>query len=112
MTPFELPPPRGELIWAAVDLDGTLAEPVWTPKTPGPEIGDPIWDNVGKLWGLVRSGYKVVIHTSRGWHDYEAIESWLNYWFIPHDKIVCGKLLAKVYIDDRALHESADSWVV
>ena len=36
---FELEPPRGDLKWAAIDLDGTLAEGVWTPDDPTAAIG-------------------------------------------------------------------------
>lgn len=108
---FIAPAARHDLIWAAVDFDGTLAETAWTPENPGSQVGEPIWANIWKLYDLIDAGYKIVIHTARGWHDYETIESWLEHHEIPVDAIVCGKLLAKVYIDDRALHESAASWV-
>lgn len=107
---FTLPPPRSDLKWLAVDLDGTLAEPVWTPESPGPEVGDPIEKNVAKVRAAVGRGYKIIIHTSRSWTDYEFVESWLIFHEIPWHRIVCGKLLAAAYIDDRAVHESADSW--
>jgi hypothetical protein len=105
------PPQRQELIWAAVDLDGTLAEPLWTPDNPTSEIGDPIWLNVEKLGQMANAGYKIVIHTSRGWTDYERIEAWLNHHKIPWHHIVCGKLLAAVYVDDRARHADESTWL-
>ena len=105
-----MPPPRSELLWAAVDLDATLARGIWTPDNPTREIGPPIPENVEKLHALVDRGMKPVIHTSRGWTDYEAIESWLAYHGLPVRRIVCGKLLAGVYVDDRAVHESAAVW--
>jgi hypothetical protein len=108
---FVQPGPRSELLWLAVDLDGTLAEPLWTPGNPTTEIGKPIHWNVRKLNFAVIHGYKVVIHTSRPWTDYEAIEAWLNHFEIPWHKIQCGKLLAKLYIDDRARHSEDDSWL-
>lgn len=108
---WQPPAPRTDLIWAAVDLDGTIAEGVWTPESSGREIGDPIWWNVWKTDALRDSGYKIVIHTSRGWEHYEAIESWLEHYGIVYDNIVCGKLLAAVYIDDRARHAEAASWL-
>ena len=96
-----------ELIWAAVDLDGTLAVSVW----PEPGIGEPIRHNVAKLKELKARNYKVVIHTSRGWEHYAPIEAWLESHGIPFDKIVCGKLLARVYIDDRALAADEAVWL-
>lgn len=103
-------PQRKNLLWIAVDLDGTLAEPIWTPENPTSAIGDPIKVNVLKLREAVRKGYKVVIHTSRPWSDYEAIEAWLNLHEIPFKAIQCGKLLAAAYVDDRAIHAGASNW--
>lgn len=103
-------PQRKNLIWLAVDLDGTLAEGIWTPENPTSAIGDPIRVNVAKLKDAVKAGYKPVIHTSRPWTDYEAIEAWLNHHEIPFKGIVCGKLLAAAYIDDRAIHAGDAHW--
>lgn len=109
--PFVPPAPRLDLLWLAVDLDGTLAKPVWTPDNPVSVIGDPIWGNVFKLRRAVAKGYKVIIHTARPWTDFEAIEAWCAHWVIPQRRIVCGKILAAAYLDDRGVHESAVSWI-
>lgn len=103
-------PPRSRLIWAAVDLDGTLAEGIWSPEDPTSKIGPPIRRNIHKLKDLVLRGWKIHIHTSRPWHDFEMIEAWLIFHKIPYNSIHCGKLLAAVYIDDRAVHESEPTW--
>lgn len=94
----------------AVDLDGTLAEQVWTLDNPTDEIGDPIWKNVEKLRQLRASGWKVIIHTARHWHHYAAIISWLDWWDIKHDGVVCAKIQAAAYIDDRAIHADDEDW--
>ena len=96
-----------ELIWAAMDLDGTLIESCW----PDPGLGRPIPANVAKARELRQRGYKLVIHTARGWEAYQAIESHLAEHDIPFDKIVCGKLLARIYVDDRAVPASAAVWL-
>lgn len=103
--------PRSQLLWVGVDLDGTIAQPLWTPENPTSEIGTPIWGNVGKLIELEQAGYKIVIHTSRAWTDYEAIETWLEYYKLPWHQIQCGKPLFALYVDDRGRHESAESWL-
>lgn len=111
MSEFVSPEPRSDLRWLAVDLDGTIAEHCWTPENPTREIGKPIGKNVRKLRDAVAAGWKVAIHTSRAWTDYEAIEAYLNHHGIYFNQIVCGKLLAVIYIDDRARHASDDSWI-
>jgi hypothetical protein len=103
--------PRDYLKWLAVDLDGTLAKGIWTPDNPTSAIGHPIWGNITKLTGLASEGWKVVIHTSRPWHDYEAIEAWLDHWDVPWKAIVCGKLLAAAYIDDRGINALDENWL-
>lgn len=108
---YRQPEPRTTLFWIYIDLDNTLAEGIWTPDNPTTDIGDPIWKNVRKAEAVSDAGYKVVIHTSRAWTDFEAIEYWLNYWDIPFDGIQCGKPLGALYIDDRGRHESAVSWL-
>jgi len=103
-------PVRRTLLWAAVDLDGTLAQGIWTPDNPTSEIGPPIEKNVAKAKHLVDIGWKIVIHTARPWNDYERIETWLDFWKIPYSRIVCGKLLAGIYVDDRAVHADDTHW--
>lgn len=100
-----------DLKWIGVDLDGTLAEPVWTPQNPTSDIGDPIWENVEKLREAVKEGYKPIIHTSRPWGDYPTVEAWLIHHDIPFKEIQLGKPLFALYIDDRARHSEADSWL-
>ncbi len=102
--------PRSSLKWVGVDLDGTLAIPVWTPDNPTSEIGGPIWVNIQKVRDVVEAGFKVIIHTSRAWTDYEAIEAWLNFYQIPFKEIQCGKPLYAAYIDDRAINASDADW--
>lgn len=113
---FESLPPRGDLLWAAVDLDGTLAEGIWTPDNPTSDIGPVKVYPDGttakdKCLGLVAAGYKIVVHTARGYTDLENIERWLEFNEIPYRQVVCGKLLAAVYIDDRNRDIFEKSWV-
>lgn len=108
---FAHPGPRADLKRIGVDLDGTLAEGVWTPANPTSEIGLPIWRNVWKLKELVAGGLKAWIHTSRPSTDYEAIEAWAKHFDIPISGIETGKPLFLLYIDDRGRHESAESWL-
>ena len=103
-------PARSDLLWLAVDLDGTLAQDVWSPTTYKNPIGPPIPGNLVKLQAAVAQGYKIVIHTARPSSDYEAIETWLLEHGIPFRSIVTGKVLAYRYVDDRAINADAERW--
>jgi hypothetical protein len=108
---FKSKPFTSKLIWVGVDLDGTLAEPLWTPDNPTSDIGDPIPDAILKVNQLVAQGYKVIVHTSRPWTDYQVIEQWLQHYNIPFKEIQCGKPLYAAYIDDRAINAEEESWL-
>ncbi len=102
-----MPKSIDKLIWLAVDLDLTLAN---SSGAPDYELNEPIAENVEKLRQCVALGYKVIIHTARHWEQYSYIEDWLNENDIPFKTIICGKLLAHRYIDDKAIPADAN-WV-
>lgn len=102
---------RTELIRVGVDLDGTLAEPLWSPENPTDEIGDPIPENIVKLRELADAGYRIYIYTSRPDWQVELIERWLEKHEIPYRDVRTGKPLFKYYIDDRAIPADAESWL-
>jgi len=93
------------LKWLGIDFDQTLAHSSGYPDFIPSE---PIEGAVEATQKLAREGWKIIIHTSRHWADYQNIENWLNFYQIPFRRIVCGKLMAKYYIDDRAIH--FDNW--
>lgn len=101
--------PRDTLQWYGVDLDNCIAEAIW----PEPGIGEPIWENVQKMREVVEAGYKIMIHTSRYWGDYELIQAWLKHWNIDHlvKEIHCGKPLYHRYVDDKAINSETPTWL-
>lgn len=104
------PPPHG-LKWIAVDFDNTLCQTNYDLQTGENPMGPAIPGTLEKCLELVANGYKIVIHTSRPWYDYEAIEAWLRYHHYPFHSIVCGKLQARGYVDDRNIDHRAESWL-
>lgn len=100
-------PENAGLKWLAVDLDGTLAKPIW----PDPGVGKPITSAVKKIREAVKAGWKIIINTSRPWDHYEMIEKWLIKNEIPFDRILCGKVLAAAYIDDRNINIRSKTWI-
>jgi hypothetical protein len=111
-TEFVPPPLRTELLWVALDFDGTVCESTWSPDNPNAVPGPPIQANLDKLTSLLQREphLKIIIHTSRSWADQELIEKYLLHYNIPFSRIVCGKLLAKYYIDDRAVSAYDPDW--
>lgn len=99
-----------ELKRVGIDLDGTLAEPRWSPDNPTDEIGPPIPENVAKLTKLHDAGYRIYIYTSRPDWQVELIEAWLEEHEIPYRDVRAGKPLFAAYIDDRAIPADAKSW--
>jgi hypothetical protein len=86
--------PRKPII--AVDLDKTILE-----HAEYPSYGKPRDGAIKVLANLQAQGFDVVVHTSRT--DEPGVKAVLAHFGIPHDRVSCGKLLADVYIDDRAL---------
>ena len=89
-----------ELKWLGVDFDLTLCK-----NTSHPDYKplEPIEGAKEYLDKLVEDGWKIIIYTSRAWHEYDMIENWLNSYQMPFRRIVCGKLFCKYLIDDRAI---------
>lgn len=96
-----------DLKWIFIDLDNTLAHPVW----PDPGIGEPIESGIAKLLEVHKAGYDVFIYTARHWGDYRQIKNWLNHHKIPFKGIVCGKPLCLRFVDDRAVNSTESSWL-
>lgn len=102
-------PPRDELKWYGIDLDGTLARQIW----PEVGIGEPIDENIAKMIEVYDAGYKIMIHTSRPWSDYEMVRGWLKEYNLLSmvKEIQCGKPLYLKYVDDKAVKADDESWL-
>lgn len=92
------------------DFDGTIAE-----EREFPEIGPPILETIERMHAARDAGIEVVIQSCR-WseHDLSTVESaaenmvkvkaWLDEHEVPYDRLVAGKPLAEMYVDDKACH--------
>jgi len=81
----------------AVDLDGVLAKS--GPREKYPQA-IPIRENIDKVNKLVMAGHTIFIYTARSWGDYDLTLEWLNKNGVKFNQLVCGKLLAHMYMDD------------
>ena len=88
----------------AIDLDGVLAKPTSSDKY---ESATPIIENIEKVNKLFDQGHRIVIHTARGWFQYDLTERWLKKNNVKYSQLVMGKLYAHSYVDDlgRTLEE-------
>ena len=92
---------RNEAKWIGVDFDDCLAKntgfPYFTPQ-------EPMEGAIEAIKSLVDRGYKIQIYTARPSSEYHNVEGWCKYYGIPIKGIICGKLLVRVLIDDKAMH--------
>ena len=96
---------RNEILWHAVDLDGTLTkETCWNEA----QMRDASPDFEIAEW--VREKYRmyhhIVIHTSRQWRYCEVTVEWLKRNNIPFHSICMEKLPADDYLDDKSINPS------
>jgi hydroxymethylpyrimidine pyrophosphatase-like HAD family hydrolase len=86
-----------KLKWTvAVDLDGTLCEPV------SPEhysSAKPMPENIMKVNRLYDKGWQVIIYTGRGWYNYDMTVGWLHRHNVKYHVLAMGKVVAHYYVD-------------
>lgn len=99
------PIPQTSLKWLSVDFDETI---VHNSGFPDYIPNHPVKGAIQALKNLDKKGYKIIVYTARPWGDYSNIEDWLLEYGVPFRRIVCGKLLAKWYIDDRNFGTTID----
>ena len=75
----------------------------------------PIHENIAKVNGLARRGYKIVLHTARGMvscggnvaaadvKNRATLEKWLEDNGVYYDELVFGKPIAMLYVDDKCM---------
>ena len=91
----------GDPAVVVVDIDGVLCDesPTWTDYAVRP----PVQPGIDMVRGLVAAGVRVVLHTARWPEDEEVTRRWLAEHDVPFDRLVMGKPLGDVYVDDRAM---------
>lgn len=98
-------PTNEQLTWLGVDFDQTIADNTGFPDF---KMTQPLDGAHDALTALVNEGYKIIVYTARGWSDHGEIREFMKKHELPYHEIVCGKLLAKYYIDDRNLAFDGD----
>lgn len=92
------------------DLDGTLCTQHGTDYAAAQPMHARI-EHVNALYG---SGHRIVIHTARGsgtgLDHSELTLTQLKQWGLQYHDVVFGKPAADVYVDDRAVSDTAYEW--
>lgn len=89
-----------DIKWVGVDMDDSIAYKIW----PEEGIGEEIPGAIQSLQELQNAGWKICIFSARPWADYVAVELWFKDHNFTPDKIILGKPLFKLMIDDSAFH--------
>jgi hydroxymethylpyrimidine pyrophosphatase-like HAD family hydrolase len=92
---------KEEAKWVMVDFDGTI-HPYDTKDKNYWIKNRPMKGAKETLEKIRKMGYKIIIYTSRHWSEYKPIEQYLLHHQIPFDRIICGKVLGVLLIDDKA----------
>lgn len=101
--------PLGKKLTIAIDVDGTVADSsnVNFQKAQGEPYeymrAEPISGALEAVKKLFEEGHTIVFHTARSGNSKEATKLWLEKHGFPFHYIECDKLVAHVYIDDRAI---------
>lgn len=101
--------PLGEKLTIAIDVDGTVADSsdvdfVKAEDDPYEFLkARPIKGALEAVKKLFDEGHTIVFHTARAGNSKEATKQWLETHGFPFHHIECDKLVAHVYIDDRAI---------
>jgi len=64
----------------------------------------PVYPIIGKIKYLKNRGHKIILFTSRRESDREITKSWLKKHEVRYDKLMMGKPLGDVYLDDRNIN--------
>jgi hypothetical protein len=102
----EHPLGQDNLRWVCVDWDNTIVNTTY----------DGVHYNINSIIGgarealkkITEAGFKIIIYTARPWSDYIVIENYCLKNKLSFSRIICGKPLFKVCIDDRNIEFKGD----
>jgi hypothetical protein len=94
---FSLPKPT---FIVCIDIDGVIAKEGPFDNYLKAEVIPGAKENIT---ALSRKGYYIILYTSRWQEDEFVTKKWLEIHEIPYNKLILGKPLADIYIDDRAI---------
>jgi hypothetical protein len=92
-----------------IDLDGTICT---EERTFERSLAKPLPGAREAINKLRREGHTIIIYTARSWSEYKMTEEWLRLHSIYYDRLILGKPIGDVWIDDRSIKFSSWSKVL
>lgn len=98
-----------------IDFDDTISFAKTFNSVSGYAEAKPNIELINTMRKLSAQGYKFIIHTARGWiscnqnvekaeQKYrKQMETWLEKYNVPYERIIFGKPFGMLYVDDKAL---------
>lgn len=83
-----------------IDIDGTICEEMPTFERPLAQILPGARATINS-WH--QQGVFIILFTTRNWSEYAMTANWLQKEGVEYDLLLCGKPLADLWIDDRAI---------
>jgi uncharacterized HAD superfamily protein len=83
-----------------VDLDGTICT---EERTFERSLAKPIEGAVKAINALHAVGHTIIIYSARSWSEAKITEKWLEEYGVKYDRLILGKPVGDVWIDDRAI---------
>ena len=100
----------GKKLTIAIDIDGTVADCSKVDlrrvnRHPNEFLkAEPLKDAREAIKCLYKEGHIIVFHTARNYASKQVTKRWLVKYGFPFHHIVMDKLIAHVYVDDRAIN--------
>lgn len=83
----------------AIDIDGTICKECGTFDKV---IEKPFDDAKKEINEWFEQGHEIIFFTARGWEQYKVTEYWLKLHGFKYDRLICGKPIYDIIIDDRS----------
>ncbi len=92
----------------AIDIDGTICEEC---PTFDKAMAEPYQDAIRDINKWYDEGHEIIFFTARGWEQYNITEHWLESHGFKYDRLICGKPIYDIIIDDRSeLPKWGEKW--
>ena len=83
-----------------IDLDGTICNETNFNNRNKSKLIKGAREAINKLY---KKKNNITIYSARGWNEFKITENWLKKNKVKYHKLILGKAIGDVWIDDRAI---------